>query len=128
MEEYKQKEIKHYDKLAAEWQKRTTKNKEAAQTDIEKINVMKMSSYQALYEILREYVPGKRVLDYGCGYGMHAAEIAKMGATEVIGIDLSEESLKIAEKRAKKEGLSVNKVNGEQTVSDVFKDVLEATR
>ena len=30
--------------------------------------------------------------------------------------------------RAEKEGLSVNKVNGEQTVSDVFKDVLEAIK
>lgn len=30
--------------------------------------------------------------------------------------------------RAEKEGLSVNKINGEQTVSDVFKDVLEAVK
>ena len=30
--------------------------------------------------------------------------------------------------RAEKEGLFVNKINGEQTVSDVFKDVLEATK
>ncbi len=30
--------------------------------------------------------------------------------------------------RAEKEGLTVNKVNGEQTVSEVFKDVLEVAK
>ena len=37
MEEYKQKEIKHYDKLAAEWQK-SNSGKQMANRDIEMIN------------------------------------------------------------------------------------------
>lgn len=105
MNNYKKEEIEHYDKLAAEWQEKAT-NKETARIDIEKIDVMKMASYQFLYELLKKYAPGKKVLDYGCGHGMHATEIAKIGATEVIGVDLSEKSLNIAEERAKKEGLS----------------------
>jgi len=105
MEEYKQKEIKHYDTLAKEWREKTSKNRIGFSTDVEHIDVMKMSSYQFLYNLLPQYVTGKSVLDYGCGHGMHTTEIAKMGAREVTGIDLSEESLKIAEKRVQDEKL-----------------------
>ena len=105
MEEYKQKEIKHYDTLAKEWREKTSKNRIGFSTDVEHIDVMKMSSYQFLYNLLPQYVTGKSVLDYGCGHGMHTTEIAKMGAREIIGIDLSEESLKIAEKRVQDEKL-----------------------
>lgn len=105
MNNYKKEEIGHYDKLAREWREKST-NKETARTDIEKIDVMKMTSYQFVYELLKKYAPNKKVLDYGCGHGMHATEIAKMGANEIIGIDLSEESLKIAKNRAGREGIA----------------------
>ncbi|MDP3991299.1 MAG: class I SAM-dependent methyltransferase [Candidatus Colwellbacteria bacterium] len=98
----KEREINHYDKLARGWQAKVTVHPKLALLDIEAINVMRMSSYQFLYKLLKRYVPGKKVLDYGCGHGMHSIQIAKMGAKEVIGIDLSEESLKIAEERRMK--------------------------
>jgi ubiquinone/menaquinone biosynthesis C-methylase UbiE len=47
----------------------------------------------------------KKVLDYGCGNGVHTVQIAKMGPEKVIGIDLSEKSLEIARERAVKENL-----------------------
>ena len=94
MEIRKEEEVAHYDRLAREWQ-----GHPALSVDIEKTDVMKMASYQKLYELLRQYVPGKKVLDYGCGHGMHTIELARMGTKEVVGIDLSEESLKIAEER-----------------------------
>lgn len=99
MEEYKKKEIAHYDKIAREW-------KENPSGDIEGIDVLDFSSYRKLYELLKKYVPGKHVLDYGCGHGMHSVAIAKMGAAEVVGIDLSRESLAIAEARAEKEAIA----------------------
>lgn len=107
IEDRKKIEIEHYDKMAREWREKIANSKEQiAKYDIELINVMKMSSYQFVYELLEKYVPGKKVLDYGCGHGMHAISIAKMAAKEVIGIDLSEESLKIAEQRANRELLN----------------------
>lgn len=98
----KEREINHYDRLAREWQAKVTVHPELALLDIDETNVMKMSSYQFLYKLLKQYVPGKKVLDYGCGHGMHTIQLAKMGAKEIIGIDLSEESLKIAEERRMK--------------------------
>ncbi len=98
----KEQEIKHYDRLARGWQAKVAAHPELVSLDIETADVMKMSSYQKLYELLKQHVPGKKVLDYGCGHGMHTMQIAKMSAREVIGVDLSEESLKIAEERSMK--------------------------
>lgn len=36
---------------------------------------------------------GKRVLDLGCGYGWHCGYAARMGASKVLGIDLSEKMI-----------------------------------
>jgi cyclopropane-fatty-acyl-phospholipid synthase len=49
---------------------------------------------------------GMRVLDIGCGWGGLALYLAKTAHVEVTGITLSEEQLKIAQKRARAEGLS----------------------
>ncbi len=40
---------------------------------------------------------GKRVLDMGCGYGENCREFARRGAAEVLGIDISEKMLAVAE-------------------------------
>jgi ubiquinone/menaquinone biosynthesis C-methylase UbiE len=40
----------------------------------------------------------KKVLDYGCGSGGSTRQIAELGAAEVIGIDISEDSIGIAKK------------------------------
>lgn len=41
-------------------------------------------------------IAGKTVLDIGCGPGHYAVELAKRGATEVLGIDFAEDMLKLA--------------------------------
>ena len=43
-----------------------------------------------LHPIGRDFFRGKRVLDAGCGTGRHAYYAAKYGASEVVGLDLSE--------------------------------------
>lgn len=103
MELRKEQEIEHYDRLAREWQ-----GHPALSLDIEGTDILRMASYQKLYELLRQYVPGSKVLDYGCGHGMHTLALAKMGAKEIVGIDLSEESLKIARERMEKQKPEAN--------------------
>lgn len=47
----------------------------------------------------------KRVLDYGCGSGGSTRKIAEYGAAEVVGIDISEDSVAIAKKQTEAAGL-----------------------
>ena len=96
MEQRKLEEIKHYDEDAKSWR--------GGASDVQGVDVMIMESYRAVYKILKREVADKSVLDYGCGHGMHAVPIAHFGG-RVTGVDLSEESLKIARGRAEKEGL-----------------------
>ena len=53
---------------------------------------------------LRENCPNKRVLDYGCGNGNSLLKIAKMGASEMFGIDISDVSIENAKRKAINEG------------------------
>ncbi len=46
-----------------------------------------------------DQVAGKVVLDFGCGFGNEALEIASHGAKQVIGLDVQEELLVIARSR-----------------------------
>jgi SAM-dependent methyltransferase len=48
----------------------------------------------------------KTVLDVGCGYGENCREIANIGATHVVGIDISKRMLEIAEIENKCENVS----------------------
>lgn len=51
----------------------------------------------ALFSLIPD-LKGKRVLDLGCGYGENCKEFAKMGASYVLGIDLSEKMLEVAQR------------------------------
>jgi len=47
-------------------------------------------------------IRGKKILDAGCGTGVAAVCFKLLGAKEVVGIDISEGSLKTARELAKK--------------------------
>ena len=72
-------------------------------------------------EILKELKwKSKNVLDVGCGTGFFAYNAAKKGAN-VLGIDFSEQAIKIAKKKYKKSNLSyeqadVNNISGKYDV------------
>lgn len=102
MELRKEKEIEHYDKQAKEWLENASEDK--WQSDFEGFQPKFLSSFVFCYQWLKENCKNKKILDYGCGNGLHSVFLAKLGKG-LIGIDLSEPSLKIAKERAEKEGL-----------------------
>lgn len=60
-----------------------------------------------------------KILDVACGTGDFSFEAIKQGAKNVMGYDISEEMLKIAEQKAKKRDL-LNKINFQLGNSSIF--------
>ena len=69
-------------------------------------------------------IKNKRVADFGCGSGKLTIGSALMEAKEVIGIDIDEESIKVAEENVKiAESLTNQKIH--HKIKFVQKDILE---
>ena len=97
MEERKQKEIEYYDKQPGK-----------EEGDFEGFPAFSLESHKFLKNFLKNKSKDKKILDYGCGNGIHSIWLAQFGG-EVTGIDLSKKSLETAKKRIKTKGLD-NKV------------------
>ena len=54
----------------------------------------------------------KKILDLACGTGIPTLELARRGY-EVTGMDLHEEMLEVAKKKAKREGLTIELIQGD---------------
>jgi SAM-dependent methyltransferase len=100
MEERKIKEIEYYDKEAEESQGGEVK--EAGSRG--EFDPLVLESYRFLYKVLAEKGGGKKILDYGCGTGVHLANLGKTGK-EIMGIDLSYKSLELAQNRIREKNL-----------------------
>lgn len=57
-------------------------------------------------ELISEEIEGKYVLEYGCGPGSAAFDLAKLGA-KVTAIDISDVAIEMAQKKAKAEDLKI---------------------
>ena len=64
------------------------------------------------FNLKGEDLSGLRLLDVGCGGGLFAEPLARLGAT-VVGIDPVAASIKVAQEHAKEEGLSIEYRCGE---------------
>jgi ubiquinone/menaquinone biosynthesis C-methylase UbiE len=98
MEERKQKEIEFYDNQAGQ-----------SEGDFEGFLPQRLLSYRFLYDLLKDKCRDKKILDFGCGNGVHSVFLAREGG-QVTAIDLSENQLVLAKKRIEKSGL-FDKVN-----------------
>ncbi|MBI4312246.1 MAG: 50S ribosomal protein L11 methyltransferase [Chloroflexi bacterium] len=58
-----------------------------------------------LEELERRLVPGMRVLDVGTGSGILAIAAAKLGAAEVVGVDIEEAAIKASRENAQRNGV-----------------------
>lgn len=55
---------------------------------------------------MTHFPAGSRILDVGCGSGNYSLQLARLGY-QVVGIDISEEMLKLAREKAQKEGFDI---------------------
>jgi 2-polyprenyl-6-hydroxyphenyl methylase / 3-demethylubiquinone-9 3-methyltransferase len=92
-----QAEIDKFSALAHRWWDPTSEFK-----PLHAINPLRLGWIQSICPL-----PGKRVLDVGCGGGILTESMSKEGAT-VTGIDLSTKALKVAELHQLESGTSVN--------------------
>ena len=53
---------------------------------------------------------GKTILDIGCGMGQHAKQYSDMGASSVLGIDISEKMLEYAKKHSSSDNITYRKM------------------
>ncbi|MGH2746486.1 MAG: SAM-dependent methyltransferase [Actinomycetota bacterium] len=65
---------------------------------------------------------GARVLDLACGHGRHSLELARRGFS-MVGVDLSEEPLRIARRNAERAGVTVDYRLADMREIDVHEDV-----
>ena len=55
--------------------------------------------HQQRYEFYNSFYAGKKVLDSACGSGYGSFHISNLGASSILGIDISGESISLAQKR-----------------------------
>ncbi|HUW33550.1 MAG TPA: class I SAM-dependent methyltransferase [Planctomycetota bacterium] len=53
-----------------------------------------------------EPIEGRTFLDVGCGNGLYSIELAKRGARKVVGLDISENMLKLCRQSAQQQGVA----------------------
>lgn len=61
---------------------------------------------QAALGLLKPYLPGKIVMDVGCGSGRFAFQMIESGAAKVIGVDISTEAIALANEQRVRLGLN----------------------
>jgi len=77
----------------------------------------------ALFSLCPSFA-GKTVLDLGCGYGENCKQVSNLGAVKVVGIDISEKMLQVANHENKNETvtflrMSMNDLSGLNQEYDV---------
>ena len=93
-------EIDKFQSLAEDWW-----DEEGPLKTLHQINHLRLEYINNITSI-----EGKKILDVGCGGGILSEALAKLGAN-VTGIDLAENSLKIAIDHAKKSNLEIKYEN-----------------
>ena len=64
--------------------------------------------------------PGNTLLDYGCGSGILALAAARLGAAEVVGVDIDERALEAAADNAARNGVSLRLASSRRPLTEQF--------
>lgn len=68
----------------------------------------------------RSLSPGASILDYGCGSGILAIAAAKLGAREVLGVDIDLQAISAATSNAERNGVSARFANSTEKTEGQF--------
>jgi ubiquinone/menaquinone biosynthesis C-methylase UbiE len=71
----------------------------------DKFYTVTVTTIERYRSLIFDNVAGKRVLEYGCGTGSSAFELARRGAT-VVGIDISPVAMEMAAEQARRDGVA----------------------
>ncbi len=91
-------ELAKFSELAHRWWDPTSEFK-----PLHQINPLRLDWIERLLGV--SGVRGKQVLDVGCGGGILAEAMARRGAAQVLGIDLADKPLKVAQLHAMESGI-----------------------
>jgi ubiquinone/menaquinone biosynthesis C-methylase UbiE len=78
------------------------------QQKVSKFYQITNSIQQTREKLLLAHCQGAKIIEYGCGKGSYAFELAKQGAELVTGIDISSVAIELAQKEVKDRGLGEN--------------------
>ncbi len=102
-------EIEKFDALAGDWW-----DEQGPMAPLHKLNPIrlayirdKITGHLGLKGGGKRPLQGLSVLDIGCGGGLLAEPLARMGA-DVVGIDLAEANIKVASRHAEQSGLAID--------------------
>ena len=68
-------------------------------------NDLEAAKHWARYDWAAQFLPAKRVLDCACGMGFGSALLRERGAKEVVGVDISAEAIRAAQRRYARDGV-----------------------
>ena len=100
---------KYWNKKIIEWEKSSYNGVSSGMSLIEKIAgrfrkpIKKRKG--VLLEILKDLVKDKTVLELGCGSGGMCFDLVNLGVHKVIGIDIADEAIKVAQEKAVRLGI-----------------------
>jgi len=95
----------YFDRIAVDFDSIYSRNKGIFRTILDAVFRKTMKQRFSLVFEKSGDVQEKRILDVGCGSGQYCLEFARRDAAEVVGIDLSENMLELAENYADQYGL-----------------------
>ena len=78
----------------------------------------------AIAALLEDPLPGRRVLDYGCGWGILAIAAARLGAGRVVAVDLDENALTATHANAEANRVDIETLPTSTPLTETFDLVL----
>ncbi len=91
-----------------EFHDRRFANDTERQEKVSKFYKITNSIQQAREKLLLSHAQDSKIIEYGCGKGSYAFELARQGAQLVTGIDISPVAIELARTEAETKGLSEN--------------------
>ena len=83
------------------------------------------SRWGIIYRVLRQFLPGARVLDLGCNMGLLASHCMLYGANHVTAIDIHDDILEAGSKLAEAAGVDIEFLKGDLNSPDFISSLLE---